>query len=159
PAVARRREAVSRAHRRDPQLDRRVSPPRPGTMARDRHRERHHRPSRGRPRHHADGAPARGGPGMNAQSTRTSCLPDSYYAPEFAVEVGGSKLDKESKGDVLEVVVRMDLKDLTTADLKFNNYDDTTFDLKWSDSDRFRIGARVKVQLGYADRLLPLMTG
>ena len=36
----------------------------------------------------------------------------------------------------------MDLDKLTSVDLKLNNYDDTTFDLKWTDSDKFAIGRR-----------------
>jgi len=92
-------------------------------------------------------------------STRSPGLPESYYAPAFVVEVEDKPLDPRTNGDVLEIVVRMDLDKLTSVDLKLNNYDDTTFDLKWTDSDRFAIGRRIHVQLGYADRVLSLMRG
>jgi phage protein D len=96
---------------------------------------------------------------MTDTAVRQSGLPDSYYAPDFVVEVEGTALDPRSKGDVLELVVRLDLAELTSVDLKLNNYDDTTFDLKWSESDLFRIGSRIHVQLGYAERMLSMMRG
>jgi phage protein D len=92
-------------------------------------------------------------------SERKPGLPDSYYAPAFVVEVDGKPLDQRTNGDVLEVVVRMDLDKLTSAELKLNNYDDQTFDLKWTDSDAFAIGKSVHVRLGYADRLISVMRG
>ena len=92
-------------------------------------------------------------------SERKPGLPDSYYAPAFVVEVDGKPLDERTNGDVLEVVVRMDLDKLTSAELKLNNYDDQTFDLKWTDSDTFAIGKSVHVRLGYADRLISVMRG
>jgi len=94
-----------------------------------------------------------------ATATRTSGLPESYYAPDFVLEVEGTALDPASKGDVLEIKVVMSLEELASVDLKLNNYDDTTFDLKWSDSPKFRLGSRVHVQLGYADRLVSMLRG
>jgi uncharacterized protein len=92
-------------------------------------------------------------------ATRQAGLPKSYYAPEFSVEVDGVELKRADKFDVIEIVVTMDVKELTSVDLKLNNYDDRTFDLKWSDSDKFKIGAKVHVQLGYADELRPMLSG
>ena len=82
---------------------------------------------------------------------RPAC-PSSYYAPEFAVEIEGEALDPASKGDVLELKVEMTFNEMTSVDVKLNNFDDTAFDLKWSDADKFRLGSRVHVKLGYADR-------
>lgn len=86
-------------------------------------------------------------------------LPESYYAPDFLVEVESAELDPATKGDVLEVRVVLDIDELASVDLKLNNYDAEAFDLKWSDSDRFRLGSRVHVQLGYADRLVSMLRG
>ena len=61
-------------------------------------------------------------------------LPEDYYAPEFVVEVEGRALDPAQKGDVLEIKVVLSVDELASVDLKLNNYDDSTFDLKWSDS-------------------------
>jgi phage protein D len=94
-----------------------------------------------------------------AAATREAGLPKSYYAPEFSVEVDGAELKAADKFDVIEIVVTMDVTTLTSVDLKLNNYDDRTFDLKWSDSDKFKIGAKVQVQLGYADQLRPMLSG
>jgi len=96
---------------------------------------------------------------MTATATRSPGLPTDYYAPEFVVEVEGTPLDPASKGDVLEIKVEMDLKELTSVDLKINNYDDTAFDLKWSERAEFAIGNRVHVQMGYADRLCSMIRG
>jgi phage protein D len=90
---------------------------------------------------------------------RTSGSPDNYYAPDFLVEVEGQALDPDSKGDVLEVKVTTDIDELASVDLKLNNYDDKTFDLKWSDSELFRLGNRVHVKLGYVDSLVSVLRG
>jgi phage protein D len=92
-------------------------------------------------------------------SRRQPGLTDSYYAPAFVVEVEGKELDPKTNGDVLEIVVRMDLDKLTSVDLKLNNYDDQKFDLKWTDSDTFAIGKQIHVKLGYTGRVLSLMRG
>ncbi len=92
-------------------------------------------------------------------ATREAGLPASYYAPEFAVEIEGATMKPEDKFDVLEIVVTMDVKNLTSVDLKLNNYDDRSFDLKWTDSDTFKIGAKVHVSLGYADKLTSMLSG
>jgi phage protein D len=96
---------------------------------------------------------------MTATATRSPGLPERYYAPAFVVEIGGAALDPESMGDVLEVKVEMELKKLTSVDLKLNNYDDTKFDLKWSDASQFRLGSQIHVKMGYAERTLSMMRG
>ncbi len=96
---------------------------------------------------------------MTATASRVSGLPTDYYAPEFIVEVEGRPLDPASKGDVLELKVEMSLTELASVDLKINNYDDTAFDLKWSEREEFAIGNRIHVQMGYADRLCSMIRG
>lgn len=92
-------------------------------------------------------------------ATRTSGSPDNYYAPDFLVEVEGKALDPGSKGDVLEVKVTLSLDEVASVDVKLNNYDDTAFELKWSDSKLFRLGNRVHVKLGYVDGLVSMLRG
>ena len=94
-----------------------------------------------------------------ASATRTSGSPDNYYAPDFLLEIEGKKLDPRSKGDVLEVKVALDIDELASVDVKLNNYDDRTFDLKWSDHKLFRLGNRVHVKLGYVDSLVSMLRG
>jgi phage protein D len=86
-------------------------------------------------------------------------LPTDYYAPDFLIEVENAELDPESKGDVLEVKVTMDKESLTSAQLKINNWDDSAFAFKYSDTRAFDVGNRVHVQLGYAGSLLSMMRG
>jgi len=93
-------------------------------------------------------------------STKASGLPDvSTYAPDFKVEIEGQELSPDTRGDVLEVKVVMDLDNLTSFDLSINNWDDKTFDFKYVDSDQFAPGNQVHVQLGYAGKLVSMVTG
>ena len=94
-----------------------------------------------------------------AVAKRTSGSPDNYYAPDFRVLVEGKQLDAKSKDDVLEIKVTMSLDEVDSVDIKLNNYDDTTFDLKWSDAELFRLGHRVHVKLGYVDSLVSMLLG
>jgi phage protein D len=83
----------------------------------------------------------------------------SYYAPNFLVEVEGRELDPTTKGDVLDVKVTMDLENLTSFDLTFNNWDDRKLFFKYSDTDTLDVGRRVRIKMGYADRLVPMVRG
>lgn len=98
---------------------------------------------------------------MTVTATRTTGLPDHYYAPDFVVEINGVALDPAARGDMRELKVTMSLEDMTIVDLKLNNYDEVNFDLKWSDSAQFRLGSQVHVKLGYADArsMLSIMRG
>ena len=93
-------------------------------------------------------------------ATSESGLPSTdYYAPDFLVEVEGREIDPESKGDVLEVKVTMDLENLTSCELTVNNWDDRAFFFKYSDTKTFDIGNRVHVSMGYADALKSMLRG
>lgn len=95
-----------------------------------------------------------------APSTRQSGLPAvDYYAPNFKVEIEGREIDPESKGDVLEVKVSMDLEALTSFDLTINNWDDKKFRFKYSDTQIFDLGNRVHIRMGYADDLRFMASG
>jgi phage protein D len=95
-----------------------------------------------------------------ATSLRQSGIPATdYYAPNFRVEVEGRELDPESKGDVLDVKVTMDLDNLTSFDLTINNWDDKRFAFKYSDTTIFDVGNRVHVRMGYADDLRFMASG
>jgi uncharacterized protein len=93
------------------------------------------------------------------RSQERSGLPTDYYAPEFRLDVENQELDPTTKGDVLEVKVVMDMENMTSADLTINNWDDTEYGFKYSETETFDLGNRVHVQLGYADRLLSMMRG
>lgn len=85
--------------------------------------------------------------------------PTGEYAPDFRVEVEGRELDDETNGDVLELKVTMDLENMTSADVTFNNWDDRKVGFKHSEGNRLFVGNRVHVLMGYADRLLSMMRG
>src|ERR1039458_6574129 len=93
-------------------------------------------------------------------SLRQSGLPSvDYYAPNYRIEVEGRELDPQSKGDVLDVKVSMDMENMTRFDLTVNNWDARNFTFKYSDTKEFDVGNRVHIQMGYADKLLSMMRG
>lgn len=85
--------------------------------------------------------------------------PVRSYAPDFRVEIEGQPFDDASKGDVLSLKVVMDLENMTSAEIELNNWDDSTFWFKYSDSDGVFPGNRVHVQMGYAGRLVSMLRG
>jgi phage protein D len=97
---------------------------------------------------------------MASRSVLASGLPSvDYYAPNYKIEIEGKELDPESKGDLLEVKVTMDLKDLAHFDLTINNWDDKKLVFKYSDTSTFDVGNRVHIQMGYASELKSMVQG
>ncbi len=88
-----------------------------------------------------------------------SGLPTEYYAPDFKVLVEGRELDATTHGDIIDLSVAMDIEALTTFDLTVNNWDDKSFDFKYSDTSTFDIGKRVDIQMGYANELRFMASG
>ncbi|HMG72720.1 MAG TPA: hypothetical protein VK582_04405 [Pyrinomonadaceae bacterium] len=85
--------------------------------------------------------------------------PTDYYAPNFKVMVEGRELDASTHGDILDLSVVMDIENLTTFNLTVNNWDDASFDFKYSDRETFDVGNRVNIQMGYADELKFMTNG
>lgn len=95
-----------------------------------------------------------------ARSTRSSGLPATdYYAPDYKIDVEGQQLDENTKGDVLDLKVTMDLDNLTHFDITVNNWDDQHLTFKYSDTQTFDLGNRVHVQMGYAGGLRSMVHG
>jgi phage protein D len=87
---------------------------------------------------------------MASSSLRAAGLPATgYYAPDYKLIVENQEIDPESKGDVLELKVTMDLENLTHFDLTVNNWDDKRLTFKYSDTTTFDLGNTVQVQMGY----------
>ncbi|GLF93380.1 phage late control D family protein [Streptomyces yaizuensis] len=93
-----------------------------------------------------------------ASPTPQVASPDRY-APEFEVRIEGLELDPTTKNDVIDIKVNRDIEEMSGFDLTLNNWDDRELRFKHSDSREFRLGGRVSVRLGYADRLLTVATG
>lgn len=81
------------------------------------------------------------------------------YAPEFEVRVEGLEMDPSTKNDVIDIKVNRDIDEMSGFDLTLNNWDDANLRFKHSDSASLRLGGRVSVRLGYADKLLTVATG
>lgn len=96
---------------------------------------------------------------MVQRSTQQSGPPVDYYAPDYKIEVERRELDQTTKGDILEVKVTMDKDNLTGFELTINNWDDKSFDFKYSDKDTFDVGNRMHIQMGYAGNLLSMARG
>jgi len=93
-------------------------------------------------------------------STLQAGLPHTdYYAPGFRVEIDGEQLSPQTNGDVLSINVKMDMDNMTSFDLTIANWDDVNFAFKYSDSSTFDIGRQVHIKMGYADRLVSMVTG
>jgi uncharacterized protein len=97
---------------------------------------------------------------MASASTLANGLPSGdYYAPDYQITIENQTLDAESKGDVLDLKVTMDLEDLTHFDMTVNNWDDKSLSFKYSDTTTFDLGNLVQVEMGYAGQLLPMVKG
>jgi phage protein D len=90
-------------------------------------------------------------------------LPETdYYAPAFKITVEGKDLKPETLKEILEVKVVMDMDNMTSFDFVIANpwhYKDPEATFKYSDSKLFDLGNRVHVEMGYVDRLLPMVAG
>jgi phage protein D len=93
------------------------------------------------------------------KSTVTPGLPTDYYAPDYRVLVNGQALHPDTKGDVLEVKVVMDIDNLTSFEMTVNNWDDEKLAFKYSDSHTFDVGVGIEVLMGYANRLVSMVKG
>ena len=135
--------------------------PQPGILARTGRRQRHHGPAPPAARagaHRAEAEP------MTTQSSQVVAVaPDPGYAPEFAVGVEGQPLGERGKDDVLEIHVVLDLDQMASFEITFNNWDDELLRFKYSESEAsnelFKIGRLVAIELGYADELVPVVSG
>lgn len=81
------------------------------------------------------------------------------YAPEFEVHIEGLQMDPSTKNDIIDVKVNRDIDEMSGFDLTLNNWDDVNLKFKHSDSPQLKLGGRVSVRLGYADKLLTVATG
>lgn len=86
-------------------------------------------------------------------------LPTDYYAPDFKVLVEGRELDPTTHGDILDLNITMDIENLTSFAMTVNNWDDKSFEFKYSDTTTFDIGKRVDIQMGYANDLRFMASG
>jgi phage protein D len=104
-----------------------------------------------------------------ADTLVVSGLPNSdYYAPNFRIAVEGTNLADPTLREILDLKVIMDMDELTHFDFTIANPwhykegeelnpEEATF--KYSDTTLFDVGSRIHIEMGYADRLLPMMTG
>ena len=100
---------------------------------------------------------------MIAQSQLVGGVPAvDYYAPRFRVTVAGKELDSETLSDVLQVKVTMQKDGLSNFSMTLNNWDEQVSDFpkfKYSDSETFNIGTELRIEMGYADELTPMLMG
>jgi len=82
-----------------------------------------------------------------------------YYAPEFVVRVDNQALDPTTKGDILQIGVTLDEKQPASFSLTVSDWDDVGLTFKYSSTTMFDPGRRLAIDLGYADRLLRVITG
>jgi uncharacterized protein len=78
---------------------------------------------------------------------------------DFSITVGGSSLPPEARGMVGRVAVEDSLDAAGSFALEMNNWDHDTQAVKWSDSDLFKPGGAVEIELGYVGDLTKVMSG
>lgn len=96
---------------------------------------------------------------MGASVLKSGLPSVDYYAPDFRLEVEGLELDPTTHGDVIELKVVMDMNNMTSFDFTISNWDDTRLAFKYSDTDTFDVGKRIHVLMGYAGKLLSMVSG
>jgi phage protein D len=101
---------------------------------------------------------------MTTQSSQIVALPPNPgYAPAFRVNVEGHPLGAHVTDDVLEVHVVLELDQMSSYEITFNNWDDKLLRFKYSESEAssevFKVSRLVAIQLGYADKLIPVVSG
>jgi phage protein D len=101
---------------------------------------------------------------MTTQSSQVVAIPpDPGYAPGFSVDVEGQPVGVRVKDDVLEIHVVLELDQMASYDITFNNWDDKLLRFKYSESEAstevFRVSRLVAIQLGYAGKLFAVVSG
>ena len=97
---------------------------------------------------------------MAIRTIREAGLPTTaYYAPDYKVTVEGQELDPETKGDILDLKVVMDMDQMTSFEFNISNWDDKKLTFKYSDTSLFDVGNRLQVQMGYTDRMVSMVVG
>lgn len=101
---------------------------------------------------------------MTTQSSQVVAIPpDPGYAPDFSVVVEGQPVGTPVRDDVLQIHVVLQLDQMASFDITFNNWDDKLLRFKYSESNAddevFRISRLVAIQLGYAGQLVPVASG
>ena len=84
------------------------------------------------------------------------------YAPRFRVSARGANLEAEVLNDVLQVRVTLEKDNLTSYSLTLNNWQEDFVRLprfKYSDSDTFNIGTELRIEMGYGNEMLTLVSG
>lgn len=98
-----------------------------------------------------------------ANPLEKSGLPQTdFYAPAFRIKVGNKDLPLETLKEILEVKVTMDMENMAGFDFVVANpwhYKDPEVEFKYSDSKLFDLGNLVRVEMGYVDRMLTMVTG
>lgn len=96
-------------------------------------------------------------------SSLSSGFPDvEYYAPRFEVLANGRAVNSAILGDVLSLRVTLKKNGVANFDLTLSNREDVlgkSPQFKYSDSDTFNIGTELRIYMGYADKVIPLMNG
>jgi phage protein D len=99
---------------------------------------------------------------MPATSVQSGLPQTDYYAPAFKIRVEGKDLAPQTLKEILDVKVVMDMDNLTSFEFTIANpwhYKEPEATFKYSDSALFDVGNLVHVEMGYVDRMLPMVAG
>ena len=79
--------------------------------------------------------------------------------PKLNVAIEGSPLSIENSDQLIAVTVLEDLEAPSMFTIEIFDWDEQTNQMTWVDSEKFNIGNRVKIQMGYENKLETLMVG
>jgi uncharacterized protein len=79
--------------------------------------------------------------------------------PELRLRINGSELPQEAKADLISVTVMEDVDATGMFSFRLACYKSTNMEVEWLDSDLFKEGNDVQIEMGYRDKLERLFDG
>jgi phage protein D len=79
--------------------------------------------------------------------------------PEFRIRVNGTELPAKAKADLISVTVMEDLGATGMFSFRLACWGSTEMKVEWLDSDLFKEGNEVQIEMGYRDKLEKLFQG
>jgi uncharacterized protein len=84
----------------------------------------------------------------------------NFYAPRFDVEIEGKKLDVNVSKEIINLSVTEKLNVGASFELTLNDeFDMKTQEFKWIDDDRFYVGNKINIKIGYGSNLNTMIKG
>lgn len=80
-------------------------------------------------------------------------------SPEFSLRINGAPLPNDAMADLIGVTVVLDVDAMGMFSVSLTGWDAVEMKVKWIDSELFREGNPVEVEMGYRDRMETVFSG